>query len=59
MEKSIEEVITEETSLRLQEMSVKDYPFPEKADKKDAAAILLLVAGCAVLILLCMTGVIV
>lgn len=59
MEKPIDEVIAEETSLRLQEISAKDYAFPKKADKMDIAAISLLVTICTLLILLCMTGVIV
>ena len=59
MEKSIEEVIAEETERRLAEMSAPDYQFPEKADRIDAVSIVILVGFSAILILLCMTGVIV
>ena len=59
MEKSIEELIYEETDQRLKEMSAPDYEWPKKADKKDAAAIIVSCAVCLLLIVLCMTGVIV
>ena len=59
MEKSIEEVITEETERRLKEMSAADYQFPKKADRTDATGIAIMVGISAVLILLCMMGVIV
>ena len=59
MEKSIEEVITEETERRLKEMSAPDYQFPKKADRIDAAGIAIMVGLSAILILLCMMGVIV
>ena len=59
MEKSIEEVITEETERRLKEMSATDYQFPKKADRIDAAGIAIMVGFSAVMILLCMMGVIV
>ena len=59
MEKTIDEMIYEETSKRLKEMSSPDYQFPEKADKKDAIGIIASCAICLVLIVLCMTGVIV
>lgn len=59
MEKSIEEVITEETERRLKEMSAADYQFPKKADRIDAAGIAIMVGFSAVMILLCMMGVIV
>ena len=58
-EKSIEELIYEETDRRLKEMAAPDYPFPEKADRTDAFAILGLCSVCLLLIVLCMTGVIV
>ena len=58
MEKSIEELIYEETEHRLNEMASPDYLFPGKADKKDAIGILTLIGICLVLIILCMTGVI-
>ncbi len=59
MEKSIEELIYEETDQRLKEMAAPDYRWPGKADGKDAAAIVAACAVCLVLIVLCMTGVIV
>ena len=59
MEKSIEELIYEETDQRLKEMRAKDYVFPRKADKKDYIGILAAVAVSIVLIVLCMTEVIV
>ena len=58
MEKSIEELIYEETDLRLKQMASPDYVFPEKADKKDAIGILVSIGVCLLLIILCMTGVI-
>ena len=59
MEKSIEELIYEETDQRLKEMASPDYPWPEKADKKDAVAIIAGIVISLLLIVLCMTGVIV
>ena len=59
MEKSIEELIYEETDQRLKEMASPDYEFPKKADKNDAIGIIASIAVCLVLIILCMTGVIV
>ncbi|MBQ0026111.1 MAG: hypothetical protein KBS79_01890 [Lachnospiraceae bacterium] len=59
MEKSIEELIYEETEQRLKEMSAPDYQFPEKADKKDAIAIVIGICVSLLLIVLCMTEVIV
>lgn len=59
MEKSIEELIYEETDQRLKEMAASDYPWPEKADKKDAIAIAAGIGISLLLIILCMTGVIV
>ena len=59
MEKSIEELIYEETDQRLKEMAAPDYPWPRKADKKDAIAIVAGISISLLLIILCMTGVIV
>ena len=59
MEKTIEELICEETELRLKEMSSPDYLFPERAGRRDAVGGAALAGACLVLILLCMTGVIV
>ena len=59
MEKSIEELIYEETDQRLKEMAAPDYPWPQKADKKDAIAIVAGIGISLLLIVLCMTGVIV
>ena len=39
MEKSIEELIAEETTARLKEMGSKGYPFPKKATVADAIGI--------------------
>ena len=58
MEKTIEELIYEETDQRLKEMASPDYQFPEKADKKDVTGILASIAVCLILIVLCMTEVI-
>lgn len=58
MEKSIEELIYEETDQRLKEMASPDYPWPRKADKKDAIAIVAGICASLFLIILCMTGVI-
>lgn len=58
MEKTIEEMIYEETEQRLKAMGSPDYRFPEKADRKDAIGILACIAVCVVLIVLCMAGVI-
>ena len=57
-EKTIEELIYEETDQRLKEMASPEYEFPEKADKKDAIGILVSIGICLALIILCMTGVI-
>ena len=57
-EKTIEELIYEETDQRLKEMASPEYEFPEKADKKDAVGILVSIGVCLALIILCMTGVI-
>ena len=59
MEKTIEELIYEETEQRLREMSASDYQFPQKANKLDAIGIIAAAAVCLYLIVLCMTGVIV
>ena len=58
MEKNIETLIYEETDQRLKEMGEKDYQFPQKADKIDAIGIIASISVCALLIILCMTGVI-
>ncbi|MBO4289448.1 MAG: hypothetical protein J5865_05020 [Lachnospiraceae bacterium] len=57
-EKSIEELIYEETDQRLKEMASPDYEFPKKADKWDWIGIAASCAVCLLLIILCMTGVI-
>lgn len=56
--KTIEQIINDETKLRLDEMSKADYVFPQTADKKDFVAIVLSIAVCILLIGLCMIGVI-
>ena len=42
-EKSIEELIKEETENRIKIMSDKDYVFPERINRKDYIAIILLI----------------
>ena len=59
MEKTIKELIYEETDKRLKEMASPDYEFPEKADKKDFIGICIAIGICFILIILCMVGVIV
>ena len=58
MEKSIEELIYEETDQRLKEMAAPDYQWPRRADKTDATVIISGIALSLLLIILCMTGVI-
>ena len=58
MEKSIEELIYEETEKRLKEMSDPGYVFPPKANKNDYLAIMSLCGISLLLIILCMVGVI-
>lgn len=58
MEKTIEELIYEETDQRLKEMGAPDYQFPPKANKGDVLGIALMVGVSILLIVLCMTGVI-
>ena len=58
MEKTIEELIYEETDQRLKEMARPDYPWPRKADGKDWIAIAACIGISLLLIILCMTGVI-
>ena len=58
MEKTIEELIYEETDQRLKEMAAPDYPWPRKADKKDAIGIIAGISISLLLIILCMMGVI-
>ena len=59
MEKSIEQLIYEETDLRLKKMAAPDYQFPEKAGKADAVMICAAIGVSILLIVLCMVGVIV
>ena len=59
MEKTIEELIYEETDRRLKEMAAPDYPWPQKADRKDFIAIVTGICISLFLIFLCMMGVIV
>ena len=54
----IGKIIDEETERRLAIMEAEDYEWPEKADKKDAIAIVAVIIVCIVLIVCCMTGVI-
>jgi hypothetical protein len=58
MEKSIEELIYEETDVRLKEMGAPDYKFPKQFNKADVIGIVASIVICLILIVLCMTGVI-
>lgn len=58
MEKTIEQIISEETSVRLSEMEDPDYEFPKQATKLDAFFIAGGILVCLALIILCMAGVI-
>lgn len=58
MEKTIEELIYEETDQRLKIMASPNYQFPKKADKNDVVGIVAGIVISTVLIVLCMTGVI-
>ena len=58
MEKSIEELIYEETKNRLNKMSSPEYIFPEKASIADHVGIVVVVIVCLILVTLCMMGVI-
>lgn len=57
--KTIEEIIYEETDARLKEMGSPGYQFPEKADAKDVIGIVAAIGINLLLIVLCMIGVIV
>lgn len=59
MEKTIEELIYEETDRRLKEMRSENYRFPAEADKTDWIGIAAIIGVSALLIILCMAGVIV
>ena len=57
MEKqSIQEMIYEETEKRLKIMEDPGYEFPGRIGKGDVVGIILSIAVCLVLIVLCMTG---
>lgn len=58
MEKTIEELIYEETDQRLKEMAAPDYKFPSTTDKWDFIGIVVAVGVSLLLIVLCMMGVI-
>ena len=58
MEKSIEELIYEETDQRLKEMADPSYQFPQEADRRDILGIIAAASISLLLIILCMTGVI-
>lgn len=58
-EKTIEELIYEETDKRLKEMAEPGYQFPERANKYDVIAIVVILCICLLLIILSMTGVII
>lgn len=54
--KSIDELISEETSKRLDEMQSTDYQFPKRMGKIDYIIIALLCAVSLALIIACMAG---
>lgn len=58
LEKTIEQLIYEETEERLRQMQASEYRFPEQANWKDGVGILLLIGVSTLLIVLCMMGVI-
>ena len=58
-EKSIEQMIYDETEKRLAVMKSPDYVFPKKITKADVIGIAISVGVSMVLIILCMVGVIV
>lgn len=55
---SLEELIVEETTKRLDEMASADYEFPKRITRWDVVWMVVGVAVSAILIALCMTGVI-
>lgn len=57
-ETSLEELIVEETTKRLDEMASPDYEFPKRITRWDVVWMVVGVAVSAILIALCMTGVI-
>lgn len=57
-ELSLDELITEETTKRLDEMASADYEFPKRITRWDVVWMAVGVAVSAILIALCMTGVI-
>ena len=59
MEKSIEELIYEETDQRLKEMAAPNYKFPREADKWDVFGIVIMAGVSLLLVVLCMAEVIV
>lgn len=58
LEKTIEQLIYEETEERLRQMQAPEYRFPEQANWKDGVGILLLIGVSTLLVVLCMMGVI-
>lgn len=59
MEKTIEELIYEETDKRLTIMEGPGYQFPQKANRADVIGIVAAIGLSLILVVLCMTGVIV
>lgn len=57
-EKSIEQMIYDETEKRLAIMESPDYEYPKTISKADVVGIVVAVAVSALLIVLCMVGVI-
>lgn len=57
-EKSIEQMIYDETEKRLSEMESANYVFPKTIGKADWIGIIAGITACSLLIILCMVGVI-
>ncbi len=57
-ELSLDELITEETTKRLDEMASGNYEFPKRITRWDVVWMVVSVVVSAILIALCMTGVI-
>ncbi|MBI1694362.1 hypothetical protein HYQ58_1574 [Lactobacillus crispatus] len=57
-EKSVDELIKQETAHRITEMQSSNYKFPKRINSADVTAIVGAIIVCLILIILCMTGVI-
>lgn len=57
-EKSIEELIKDETIIRIREMEKPGYRYPKRLGRGDWLGIILGIAGSLALIAACMTGIV-